>query len=364
MTSHQRLRHGLVLGKFWPLHAGHSHLIEQALAACDRVSVQLLAHPDEDIPLEVRAGWIGELHPAAHLVAAYDATPVDFDDAPTWDLHMAVIESHLDAPVDAVFTSDPYGAEVARRLGAHWVRVDPGRVLTPVSGTAVRADPEAYWDRLAPAVRSWFVRRVVVTGAESTGTTTLARALAERLACPWVPEYGRTWSEIRPGGLDAPWRTPELVTIARTQNAQEEAAARRTPVRWLVTDTDALATTVWHERYVGHRSPDVEAVAAAQVGPFARILTGDEIAFVQDGMRDGEHLRHDMQERFREVLTGTDVPWIEVHGTVEERLETALGWLRGLDDASRAGRASRASRAAPRSAWAVTTPAARSAGPG
>lgn len=69
-----RLRHGLVLGKFWPLHAGHQHLIETALADCERVTVQLLAHPDEDIPLEVRAGWIRELYPQAHLVTAYDET--------------------------------------------------------------------------------------------------------------------------------------------------------------------------------------------------------------------------------------------------------------------------------------------------
>lgn len=331
MTTPTRFHHGLVLGKFWPLHAGHQHLITEALAICDRVTVQLLATRAEDVPLDVRAAWIRELHPEAHLVAAYDETPVDFDDPAVWDRHMAVIRGLLDAPVDAVLTSDDYGAELARRLDATWVQVDPGRVDVPVSGTAVRADPGGHWGLLAPPVRAHYVRRVVVTGAESTGSTTLAAALAERLGCPWVPEFGRHWSEVRPGGLAAPWRTEEFVHVVREQLAREESAARTTSVPWLVCDTDAQATTLWHERYVGHLSPDLAAAASAQVRPFVRILTGDEIPFVQDGLRDGEHVRHAMQDRFRETLRAAEhsdgVPWLEVHGSVDERVEQALAVL-------------------------------------
>lgn len=329
-----RFGHGLVLGKFWPLHAGHQHLIDEALAVCDRVTVQLLARAEEDVSLEVRAAWIRELHPAVHLVAAYDETPVDLEDPAVWDLHLAVIRSHLDAPVDAVLTSDDYGAELARRLGATWVQVDPGRRELPVSGTAVRADPGAHWDLLAPSVRSHYVRRVVVTGAESTGSTTLAQALAARLGCSWVPEFGRHWSEVRPGGLEAPWHTEEFVHVVREQCAAEEAAARTTPAPWLVCDTDAQATTLWHERYVGHLSPEVSCVASTQVRPWARILTGDEIAWVQDGMRDGEEIRHAMQDRFRATLSDDGVPWLEVTGPVEVRVEQAVAWLAHLEGSS------------------------------
>jgi NadR type nicotinamide-nucleotide adenylyltransferase len=328
-----RYAHGLVLGKFWPLHAGHSNLINTALAQCDRVTVQLLAHPDEDIPIETRAAWIREVHPRAHLVAAYDEAPTDFNDPAIWDQHMLIINGLLDAPANAVFTSDDYGAELARRLNAQWVQVDPGRRVNAISGTAVRANPEAFWDQLSPCVRAYYVHRVVITGAESTGTTTLAQALASHLGCPWVPEYGREWTEVRPEGPSAPWRTDEFVSIAQVQNAHEEATARATPNRWIVCDTDSLATTLWHERYMGELSPAVGAIAAKQVKPFARILTGDEIPFVQDGIRDGEHIRHAMQRRFRETLASPEAqgaPWIEVHGSVEERLAATLAFLREL----------------------------------
>ena len=320
--SGRRFRHGLVLGKFYPLHAGHQALIRSASAVCDRVTVQVLASSVESIPLDVRADWVAAEHPETHVVAGMDEAQVDFDSAAAWDAHMEVIERLLDAPVDAVFTSDPYGAELARRLGATWVQVDPGRVATPVSGTAVRADVDGSWWALPGPVRAWFVRRVVVLGAESTGTTTLSRDLAERLGTHWVPEYGREWSQVRPGGLDAPWHPAEFDLVAAEQSRREDEAARRAPLPWLVCDTDVLATGVWHERYVERRSNRVETLAKERQ-PDLYVLTGDEIPFVQDGLRDGEHLRPWMTERFREVLGAQSVPWIEVRGSRTERLEAA-----------------------------------------
>lgn len=325
-----RFAHGMVLGKFYPLHAGHSHLIEEALLACERVTVLLLATHAETIPLDVRAAWIREQHPDAHLVAAYDDAPVDFDDPVAWDVHMRLVDKLLGSPVDAVFTSDAYGEEMARRLDAAWVQVDPGRHEIPVSGTAVRADPWSQWRFLSPPVRAWYARRVAIVGAESTGTTTLARALAARLECPWVPEYGREWTEIRPGGLQAPWRTPEFVTIAERQNQLEDDAARRTTNGWVVCDTDAFATVLWHERYVGGPCPEVKALAAAMAPRHLYVLTGDEIAWEDDGMRDGEHIRHAMQQRFRDRLARQPAPWLEVRGSVEKRVDQVLRRL-GVD---------------------------------
>jgi len=301
-------RHGLVLGKFYPLHAGHSALIRRATADCERVTVQVLGSLVESIPLAVRAAWVREEHPEVEVVASYDEHPVDFDDPMVWDLQMELITSLLDRPVDVVFTSDEHGQELARRLGAAWVQVDSGRLAVPVSGRAVRTDPEAFWWALAPCVREWFCRRVVVLGAESTGTTTLAKQLAERFGTAWVPEYGRKWSEERPGGLEAPWESWEFDHIARVQAEIEDAAARATRRPLIICDTDVLATTVWHERYVGTATPSVIAIAELR-RPDLYLLTSCDVPFVQDGLRDGEHVREWMTARFREALAGRPVPW-------------------------------------------------------
>ncbi|WP_425307284.1 AAA family ATPase [Ammonicoccus fulvus] len=324
--------HGLVLGKFYPFHAGHQNLIRVASAHCERVTVQVLASSVESIPVEVRADWIRAEHPEVDVVAGHDDAPIDYADPAVWDLHMEVIEGLLDRPVDAVFTSDDYGAELARRLGARWFHVDPGRVAMPISGTAIRADVAGHWWALPASVRARFARRVVVLGAESTGSTTLAEALATHYGVPWVPEYGREWSAVRPGGLAEPWHTAEFDLIAGEHRRQENEALRRTPSPLVISDTDVLATGIWHERYVGTRSDSVEALAKTW-RPDLYVLTGDEIPFVQDGMRDGEHLRHAMQDRFREALAEAGVRWVEVRGTPAQRLAAAVAEVdRLLDD--------------------------------
>ncbi|MEP6842006.1 MAG: AAA family ATPase [Pseudolysinimonas sp.] len=326
-TTGRRFRHGLVLGKFYPLHAGHGALIRRALVECERVTVEVLGSVVESIPLDVRVGWLREEHPTARVVSAFDEAEVDYGSAVAWAAHMGVIESLIDEPVDAVFTSDAYGEELARRLSAEWVRVDPDRMATPVSGRGIRADVEGNWHLLPSSVRAWFVQRVVLLGAESTGTTTLAAQLATELDTDWIAEYGREHTLLREGGLNAPWRDDEFELIADRQVDWEKTAARTAPRPLLICDTDMLATVLWFERYRGSW-PTALHERALDHPPLLYLLTGDEIPFVQDGLRDGEHVRHDMQQRFRDVLGAQPVPWIEVRGTADERAEQAAGAVR------------------------------------
>lgn len=327
--SRRSYRHGLVLGKFYPFHAGHAHLIRTATAACERVTVQVLASRVESLPLEERMDWIRQEHPTAHVVGDFDEAEVDFDSPSAWDEHMVVIRRLLDGPVDAVFSCDDYGAELARRLDAAWEQVDPGRVVNPIRGREIRRDLAAGWHLLPTSTRAGLARRVVILGAESTGTTTLATDLAAHFGTSWVPEYGRTWSAIRPGGLAAPWRADEFDLIVERQVALEREAARRAPTPLLVCDTDVLATALWFERYLGEPAPHLLA-RAAEHRPDLYVLTGAEIPFVQDGLRDGEHIRHAMQERFRATLAAQPVPWLEVRGTRDERVATAAAAIDGV----------------------------------
>ena len=138
------------------------------------------------ISLALRRDWMRERHPAARVVAGWDELPVDFDDPHVHDLHIALMERLLDARPDVVFTGEAYGDLLAERWGVEHVLHPRGGVIR---GTAVRADPARWWPWLTPAVRAHYCRRVVITGAESTGTTTLARALAERLGTVWVPRW-------------------------------------------------------------------------------------------------------------------------------------------------------------------------------
>lgn len=96
-------------------------------------------------------------------------------------------------------------------------------------------------------------RLVCLLGAESTGKTTLARALATRFSCPWVPEYLRSFCDSRQ-------RTPrrdEQSLILETQHihtlaARESAAQQGAP--FVFCDTAPLLIAIYSEDVFGDRS--------------------------------------------------------------------------------------------------------------
>lgn len=338
--------HALVLGKFYPPHAGHHRLVRAAAARARRTTVAVLGATVESIPLVDRVRWLADEHAAddgVAIIGDVDDHPIDYRDDTIWALHVSVARSVLSrraildgdpsgAAVDAVFSSEDYGAELARRLGATHVAVDPDRTVVPVSATAVRADTRAHWGDLAPATRAGLCARVVVVGAESSGTTTLSRALAAHYGTEWVAEEGRRHTEDKltaatalAGGTpvsleDLVWTVGDFVDVARAQAAREDAAARRGgPI--LVCDNDAWAATVWCERYLGTRHPDVDTDRR----PALYLLTDHEgVPFEQDGWRDGEHRREWMTARFAELLANRGVRWVKITGSPEKRLANAV----------------------------------------
>lgn len=165
------------------------------------------------------------------------------------------------------------------------------------------------------------MKTICVLGAESTGTTTLAEDLADFYHAPYVPEYGRIYTEKNKSFNDV-WTTDEFVHIARTQNKLEDEAKKRSDTL-IICDTNAFATTLWHERYMGFPSADVEKETVGRTYDLY-ILTNDEIPFVQDGFRDGENIRHAMHERFLVELQKQKTPFILVSGSREKRLADAV----------------------------------------
>ncbi len=314
---------GVVIGKFLPPHKGHGFLIETALSRCERVVVIVCGKPSDPVPGPLRKEWLREIHPRAEVMLIDDR--YDENDSKVWAENTI---RWLGKAPEVVFTSEAYGDTYASFLGCRHVLVDQARLAVPCSGTAVRSDPWGMRKFLEPVVRAWFVKRIVVLGAESTGTTTLSKDLAESLGEPWVAEYGREYSERKQAAGDSLWRSGEFLLIANEQTKREGEAAKSAR-KFLICDTNAFATVLWHRRYMGEMPENAEACLAGCKADLY-ILTGDEIPFVQDGTRDGEAIRHEMHEWFSDALREQEIPWCAVKGTRAERLEKALDSIRSL----------------------------------
>jgi HTH-type transcriptional repressor of NAD biosynthesis genes len=312
---------GLVIGKFLPPHRGHKFLIETALRAVDHLDVLICVLTDQTISGDLRQQWLQEIHPRANVMQVED---IGYDDdSEVWGAYTKRI---LGRAPDLVFTSEDYGEAYARCLGCRHILVDRDRRLVPISGTRIRSNPFAFWDFLEPCVRAYFVKRICVVGAESTGTTTLAQDLAEHYKTVWVPEYGREYCEkLATAGIDLwsyRWSSSEFTLIAQAQVKAEQKMAREAN-RLLIRDTDAFATSIWHERYMGSHSPSIDGIAASHY-PSLYILTDNDIPFVQDGFRDGEAIRNWMTGRFEEELIKRRLPWMKVSGSRTHRLNSAI----------------------------------------
>jgi len=306
-------QHGAVLGKFLPFHTGHEHLIRTALGRVRNLTVIVVARRDQPIPGAVRGRWIEEAFPDARVVVL-DQHDVGLADDDTAGWARETIRAVGRAP-DVVFKSEDYGDAWAEAMGAEHVLVDRRRRTVPISATRIRRDP----------------LDVVRAGAESTGKTTLARSLAERYGTVWNPEFGHvySWFRERPADEWDSWTTGEFVEIAQTQNWYEDFMATQAS-RVLFCDTNAWTTGLFHELYLGERSPEVDRFAEREYD--LAIVCDPMTPFEQDefgARRDGPH-RVAMHEAYLEHLDTTGTPYVVVAGTHARRMQQATAAVDAL----------------------------------
>jgi HTH-type transcriptional repressor of NAD biosynthesis genes len=190
-------------------------------------------------------------------------------------------------------------------------------------------------------------KRFVLVGAESTGKSTLAadlvkhyRSLGGSFSLTMrVDEYGREYTIEKlakaqnlakknnqpvPGMESLQWTEQDFINIALEQNCLEDNGAKSgSPL--VICDTDTFATAIWFERYLGSWSEKLEIMI--QKLPLRELyLMADHegIPFEADDIRDGEHLRSWMTQRFEQEIVKRNFPFMKLHGNREERLKAAL----------------------------------------
>ncbi|WP_119155740.1 AAA family ATPase [Caldimonas tepidiphila] len=170
---------------------------------------------------------------------------------------------------------------------------------------------------------------VALLGAESTGKTTLALALATDLRAAGrdvgvVPEYLREF-------CDAAGRTPrpdEQTAIAAEQTRRIAEAASRHEL--VIADTTALMTAVYSDHLFGDASL-IPGALQAHAGCALTLLTGLDLPWQADGLqRDGPQVRAPVDARIRALLQQGGLPFSVVYGRGEARVRHAMRALEGL----------------------------------
>jgi NadR type nicotinamide-nucleotide adenylyltransferase len=197
-------------------------------------------------------------------------------------------------------------------------RVDEARTAVPISGTALRADPFAGREYLAPVVYTDLITKVCFLGAPSSGKTTVARTLAEQHHTVWMPEYGAEyWLQHQ---INRRITLEQFEEIAPEHLRREEALTLE--VRsYLFCDTCPITTYVFAKDYHGQAGPVLTQRAKdAEKRYDLFFLCDTDIPYADTWDRSGDQKRKWFQEQIVADLAERKVPYFRIRGSLEERI--------------------------------------------
>ncbi len=160
--------------------------------------------------------------------------------------------------------------------------------------------------------------KIVLSGAESTGKSTLTKQLAEHYGMPYIAEIGRMYVEK----LDRPYRFKDVVSIAREQIAAEEKIVAQNP-KMVFIDTDLINTKYWFLDVYETTPEWVEDEILNNKADF-HLLCDNDLPWEPDPTRENPTRRDYFFKVYKREIEHLEIPYEIISGTDEERLRNAI----------------------------------------
>jgi NadR type nicotinamide-nucleotide adenylyltransferase len=171
------------------------------------------------------------------------------------------------------------------------------------------------------------IQKIALIGAESSGKTTLAQALANTYKTVWVPEYLREFTEKN----HRPPLESEQLQIAQIQ-VQRELEMEKQANLFLFCDSSPLMIALYSEHYFQKIGDELSRLVD-QHDYDMYIVTAPDFPWQADGVqRDSPALQKKMHLRLMEYLEEQELPFLLAEGSVKQRVEQvrfALDFLAG-----------------------------------
>ncbi|MEI7489890.1 MAG: ATP-binding protein [Bacteroidota bacterium] len=162
------------------------------------------------------------------------------------------------------------------------------------------------------------LRKIAITGPESTGKSMLAGQLAVQYGTVWVPEYAREYLE-----LNGPaYREEDILAIARGQLERETEALRKAS-GFIFCDTEFVVTKIWSEVKYGRCHPWISGQVERHVYDLY-LLCDIDLPWEFDPLREHPGRRKELFELYCNELTARGFPFFIVRGYGRDRLSNAI----------------------------------------
>lgn len=183
------------------------------------------------------------------------------------------------------------------------------------------------------------IKKIVVVGPESTGKSTLCEKLAAHYNTIWVQEYAREY--LLKNGTE--YSFDNLSDVAKGQIANEEKGIEEATKKWeaaknecahspfithhypVFIDTDMIVMKVWCE-FVFDTCHNWILNEIVERKYDLYLLGNIDAPWVKDELREYPDLavREKLYHHYKDIMVNQSVPWVDISGTYEERLQKAI----------------------------------------
>lgn len=175
------------------------------------------------------------------------------------------------------------------------------------------------------------IKKIVIIGPESTGKSTLCKELAAHYNTIWVREYAREY--LLKNGTN--YSFDNLLDIAKGQVENEELGIRNwettnnqqqtTNNKPVFIDTDMHVMQVWCE-FVFEKCHHWILNRIVERKYDLYLLCNIDLPWVKDELREYPDLvsRQKLYHHYKDIMVNQPVPWVDISGNYEERLEKAI----------------------------------------
>ena len=176
------------------------------------------------------------------------------------------------------------------------------------------------------------LKKIVIIGPESTGKSTLCQQLAQHYETMWCPEFAREY--LLSNGTN--YEFDDLLTIAKGQLAMEDEYTAKLEQQSepllengghipLFIDTDMYVMKVWCE-FVFNKCHQfvLDEITKRQYDLY--LLCNIDLPWVKDELREYPdlHTRKKLYYIYKDIMINQSVPWVDISGNYEERLQKAI----------------------------------------
>lgn len=306
---------GMYGGCFDPLHLGHINNILQASAMCETLHLMLCYNRVRDrIDYRLRYRWLLDTckhlpNVVIHCIEDTDDTKASYD----WHKGATAIKQAIGTEINIVFAGSDY------QNGSLFKELYPqseiwyfSRSVVPISSTEIYNDPMKYWEYIPKVAQSYFCKKVLIVGGESTGKSTLIRSLALMYNTTYVEEYGRFTCK-RAGGED--FMNAEDLQENLIMQRANIYKAQETANRLLLVDTDSL-TTAFYSKLLCETEDELGCCIDSTINWDLVLFLEPTVPFVQDGTRNEEIMadRQKYSDMLKSYYDRNNVHYICIRG--------------------------------------------------